>query len=416
MVSKSTELLSVSFRCHESRVILYGNAGNSQRILEWFGNFASAAGSEHRKGAKALTQFAFVNRDICWDELEWKGRHGQSPAIVATKPHYFFDLDVVRTVENFLENVPEFWSSDELADSVEFGDILAVDTKFFVDCFVRMMYEDNFEDVWTAISEFLMEEQFSYLCGRILILLDECELHNFLISLRKVICSSLPGSYDLDISFWLEILLLESNGCPSIDELLVTNSAIRHGRQLIRLLDDEEHEDIKENIGKLTLNNDHAQTDVSISAFMKDCLNMNKAAAIKWFSLQSWFFHYYLFKKCRTVEQWESLLHENGVHFRKSKNFFSANHGGLSEVTDHDLDEDDLHRSGKKSKSRKRKRKKYPNRDLSTDAVLLEMDASSGGQNLKAGGISWFLSTDGFSCSRDSVCFYSIEILFLSTF
>ena len=82
--------------------------------MQWFGHFAVTGESTHKKGAKALSQFAFVNRDMCWEELEWKGKHGQSPAVVATKPHYFRDLDVLQTVENFLEYVPDFWSSDEL--------------------------------------------------------------------------------------------------------------------------------------------------------------------------------------------------------------------------------------------------------------------------------------------------------------
>lgn len=96
--------------------------GNQTRILQWFSNFSST-GLRHKKGAKALSQFAFVHRNICWDELEWKGKHGQSPAVVATKPHYFLELDILRTVENFLENVPDFWTSREFADSLRDGDI-----------------------------------------------------------------------------------------------------------------------------------------------------------------------------------------------------------------------------------------------------------------------------------------------------
>ncbi|XP_022874242.1 uncharacterized protein LOC111393074 [Olea europaea var. sylvestris] len=68
----------------------------------------SSGGFEHGKGAKAVSQFAFVNWDLCWGELVWKGKHGQSPATVATEPRYFLDLDVQRTVENFLDYVPKF--------------------------------------------------------------------------------------------------------------------------------------------------------------------------------------------------------------------------------------------------------------------------------------------------------------------
>jgi hypothetical protein len=31
--------------------------------------------------ARLLSQYGFVNRDICWEEREWKGNHGQSPVV-----------------------------------------------------------------------------------------------------------------------------------------------------------------------------------------------------------------------------------------------------------------------------------------------------------------------------------------------
>ncbi|GFZ20035.1 hypothetical protein Acr_28g0007400 [Actinidia rufa] len=67
--------------------------------------------------------------------------------MVATKPHYFLDLDVQQTVENFLENVPEFWSSDEFAASLEDGEILFIDTKFYVDLFVDLMFTEDSKEV-----------------------------------------------------------------------------------------------------------------------------------------------------------------------------------------------------------------------------------------------------------------------------
>ncbi|KNA07411.1 hypothetical protein SOVF_172120 [Spinacia oleracea] len=39
--------------------------------------------------------------------------------VVATKPHYFLDLDVQLTEKNFLENIPEFWSSEEFSESLK---------------------------------------------------------------------------------------------------------------------------------------------------------------------------------------------------------------------------------------------------------------------------------------------------------
>ncbi|CAI0626738.1 unnamed protein product [Linum tenue] len=147
----------------ERWVSVLNQLGNSIRISEWFSNFANGAGLEHKKGAKALFQFAFVNRDICWEELEWRGKHGQSPAVVATKPHYLLDLDVHQTVENFIKHVPEFWSSTEFQESLKDGEIIEIDRKYFLDFFVRLMFKDDSKEVWDLVNEFLMEEPFSSL-------------------------------------------------------------------------------------------------------------------------------------------------------------------------------------------------------------------------------------------------------------
>ncbi|KAL5172167.1 hypothetical protein HKD37_16G044973 [Glycine soja] len=141
------------------------------------------------KGFRALSQFAFKNTDICWEELEWKGKHGQSLAMVATKPHYFLDLDIQRTVENFLDNVPEFWSFEEFAESVKDDDIFFIDRSFFVHYFIALMHKQEFRDVWDVVNEFLMQQPFSSLCRRLLITLEDQDfatLWNCFISLSAL--------------------------------------------------------------------------------------------------------------------------------------------------------------------------------------------------------------------------------------
>ncbi|KAF3789956.1 hypothetical protein EJ110_NYTH05522 [Nymphaea thermarum] len=135
--------------------------------------------------------------------------------MVAMKPHYFLDLDVLRTVENFLENVPDFW------ETLKDGEIFRIDMKFFTDQFTHLMYEDNAADVWAFIDGFLNDEQFSNLCNLLLILLKE------------------KGPFSS--SFWLEILLLTSSHKLAIDELLLSNAVINHGRQLLCLVQIDEH-------------------------------------------------------------------------------------------------------------------------------------------------------------------------------
>lgn len=372
--------------------------GNPKRILQWFSNFAVVGESGHTKGARAISQFAFVNRDICWEELEWKGKHGQSPAMVATKPHYFLDLDVLRTVENFLENVPDFWSSDEFSESLKDGEILFIDKTFFVDRFVRMMYEENSEDVWALVNEFLMEEQFSLLCQHILILLDETELHVFLNSLRKILPTTLKWKDFYSQSYWLEILL-SCNDSASTDELLLLAAVIDQGRQLLHLIHEDEHGEEKVKVEELLLNINKDSIDMDHWALMKKCLKMKKARAIKCLGLQSWALHYIMSRECKSHESCQSLFLRNGISFKKSNDYslvpIDGNGFGL------DDESSTRHERKKKVKPSKRRRKKYDRDDSSVDEQWA-FEASNGWQDLKSGGGNWLLSTDGYSCSWNS--------------
>ncbi|KAG0496580.1 hypothetical protein HPP92_001271 [Vanilla planifolia] len=220
--------------------------GNPKRILAWFDFFATFGESGHKNGARALSKFAFRNRDTCWEELEWRGRHGQSPAVVATKPHYLHDLDVLQTVENFLEYVPDFWSSEELVESVKDGEILKIDRKYFLDKFLQLMYEENMEELWVNLKEFIMNEQFSFLCQHLLLTLDDSRMLIFVKSIGKHIRANAHCMELKYQSCWLEILLSTCKSSLSIDELILLNAMISHGRKLIRLITDEEHVDEKQ--------------------------------------------------------------------------------------------------------------------------------------------------------------------------
>ncbi|XP_073000426.1 uncharacterized protein [Typha latifolia] len=366
--------------------------GNTRRIMQWFDNFAAPGESGHKKGARAISQFAFVNRDICWEELVWKGKHGQSPAVVATKPHYFYDLDVLQTVENFLEYVPDFWSSDELAESVKDGEILRIDTKYFVDQFVRLMYEEKCEDIWVIIKDFLMEEKFSSLSQHLLILLDEQRLLSFLKSLTECIR---PNSQCEEYRFsccWLEILLSTHNGCTSVDELLLLNAIIAKGRQLLRLMSDEEHEEEKGIIEEL-LRSAMDFSDSDHWALMKECVEMKKLEAIKCIGLQSWILYYHLSKDYKTLELCESLFAENRIGFRMVDDYTIIQSGGHSDTDNEGLTRS-IHR--KRKRDRKKKRKKYDHDEGGPDQ-LVDFESSNGSRGLQPRGRSWRLSTDGFS-------------------
>ncbi|CAN1181964.1 hypothetical protein LINPERPRIM_LOCUS40604 [Linum perenne] len=392
----------IAKRCH---VLEKFFQGSSWRISDWFANFADGAGLEHKKGAKALFQFAFVNRDICWEELEWKGKHGQSPAVVATKPHYLLDLDVQRTVENFLEHVPEFWSSREFAESLKDGEILQTDPKFFLDFFTELMFKDDSRDVWEMVSEFLMKEPFSSLCQHLLIILEEKKLLTFLELLHRYLK---PGSdFKNSSCSWLELMLSERCSSDwSIDQLLLVNGIVNHGRQLLRLVRDEDSQDsqeerlkIKEIASQVCKISNNANT---LAPLLKECSKKKTREGIKLLGVQSFVIHYTLSEACKTSEAWESLFSDNGIAFRRSNKYVLLNVDGLLEESDSELGGGGGLMKRKKHKKRKEKRKKR-RRDIDDDDELLEFNGSSDGISREATAVSWLLSTDDFSASWTTV-------------
>ncbi|XP_059659955.1 uncharacterized protein LOC132306550 [Cornus florida] len=377
--------------------------GNPRRILQWFSSFGNGDLGP-RKGAKALSQFAFVNRDICWEELEWKGKHGQSPAVVATKPHYFLDLDVEQTVENFVENVPEFWSSNEFSESLKDGEILFIDTKFFVDFFVDLIYKKDSKEVWEILNEFLMEESFSSLCHHLLIILEERDLCVFL----KTICKFLkPRIKSMDFgnpSNWLEIILSKCSDFESIDQLFLLNAVISEGRQLLRLVREEEDQQakvkIKDIVSQICTSTSH---DSSLTLIMEICIKRKTIESIKWLGLQSWAIHYRLSEECQTPESWELLFINNGISFRKYNKYPLLHQDEFSEEMGSDLDEREVRvRSKKKEKRRKRRRRDIDHDDYYGDE-LLDFDLSNNRTGLQSKAGNWMLSTDGYSTYWSSV-------------
>ncbi|XP_024007072.1 uncharacterized protein LOC18013125 [Eutrema salsugineum] len=376
-------------------------AGNPKRILEWFSDFAVDGGSDHKRGARAFAQFAFANRDICWEELEWRGKHGQSPAVVATKPHYLLDLDVQRTIENFLDNVPEFWSSNEFAESLKDGQILFLDTKFFLELFIRLMYEEDVSYVWDAVEDFLNEESFSSLTQHLLITLEEPDLCQFLELLGNCF-SPKTESWDFgDSSCWLEVVLSKYADTESIDELLLLNSIINQGRQLLRLVLDENVNDeggmLKETMADVWRG---LENGTSFTLLLRELSKMKYTEAIKLLGLLSWTIHFRLSEECQSVDSWESLFRENGIKFRRSSDHSLLSHNGFSEESESDSDgRSRVSRKRHKKGKKKRKKKKKRTIDDDNDDDLID-DELLGLHQISR---SWLLSTDGFSATWTSV-------------
>ncbi|XP_022862375.1 uncharacterized protein LOC111382586 [Olea europaea var. sylvestris] len=377
--------------------------GNPVRILQWFSNFSGSSGLEHGKGAKALSQFSFVNRDLCWEELEWKGKHGQSPAMVATKPQYFLDLDVQRTVENFLEYVPEFWSSREFSDSLKDGEILDIDTKFFVNLFVDLMYKEDLEEIWEVIDEFLTEESFSFLCHHLLIILNEQELQLFLDMISKHLNPRSESIEYGNASQWLEIILSNCTADWTINQLLLLNAVTTQGRQLLHFVREEGSLDVKEKINKLVFQLCESGSANDLTPIMKECFNRKTIEAIILLGLQSWAIHFRLSEEFCSPESWESLFINNGIRFHKS-NKYTLLHDEISEDCGSDLDERSSKRlKSKKKRKQKKKRRRSFDRDESDENELRDFDLSNNRLDLQSKAGDWLLSTDGYSTTWSSV-------------
>ncbi|KAL1558724.1 hypothetical protein AAHA92_09154 [Salvia divinorum] len=378
--------------------------GNSRRILQWFSNFAGTGGSDHGKGAKALSQFAFVNRDICWEELEWKGKHGQSPAMVATKPHYFLDLDVLRTVDNFLEYVPEFWSSHEFSESLKDGSILLIDTQYFVDLFTNLMYEEDLEEVWEVIDEFLMEQSFSFLCHHLLIILEEQDLCLFLDLVPKYLRQKSETVGLGSASEWFETILSKYSASTTIDQLLLLTAVTSQGRNLLRLVQEEGSEEqkqkIKNVVSQLYELSNHGN---DLATILKEGLKSNPLVVIKRLGVQSWAIYYWLSQEFHRTESWESLFVSNGIKFRQSDKYAMLHDDELLEDgSDYDRKSSVNLKRKKHRKHKKRRRRNFnPTEDYEDE--LAGHDILNNRLELQSKVGDWLLSTDGYSSVWSSV-------------
>ncbi|GFH26613.1 uncharacterized protein HaLaN_24789, partial [Haematococcus lacustris] len=107
-------------------------AESDRRIMLWFSHFSMDGMPSFKYGAKALAHYALMHRDVVWQLLVWEGKHAQAPVSVATKTHYFCELDVVRSVRAFLRLCPDFWRSDLFLDSlVAQGELLQLEPAWF---------------------------------------------------------------------------------------------------------------------------------------------------------------------------------------------------------------------------------------------------------------------------------------------
>lgn len=62
----------------------------------------------------------------------WAGKHRQAPVMVASKTHYFCELDVEASVRAVLGRCPSFLRSSQWRECLKDGRLVLLDVPFFV--------------------------------------------------------------------------------------------------------------------------------------------------------------------------------------------------------------------------------------------------------------------------------------------
>jgi hypothetical protein len=205
-----------------------------------------------------------------WDFLEWMGKHAQAPVTVASKPHYFCELHVVRpapargsimltpcflpgvrkshhgdrieassllplplcpqpaggaslpsaqlrTVRNLVERVPEFWESAELLEEVRTGELLHVDPSYFVSALLDDI-GDGREDALRLVESYLEHEDYAVLCRTLLPLLHPPALLCLLDGLLPLAAPTAAAARGVE---GLEALVLGGTRWATVDDAML---------------------------------------------------------------------------------------------------------------------------------------------------------------------------------------------------
>ncbi|GBG65009.1 hypothetical protein CBR_g48756 [Chara braunii] len=256
--------------------------GSARRIILWFQQFAGPGGGDHRHGARALARFAFAHREECWNKLSWGGKHAQSPVMVASKMYYFCELDVIQTIEDWLDSVPDFWNSPELQESLEGGEFLSIDYHFFADELWRQFRGNDATGdnggncrtnadcrrLWRLLESYIEEEDWGVLCRRLLHLLDSATTLNFLKTLRECLTLSKDGKKgnepgETGRSWSMERLVVLGARWPSIEDAIVGNACAVYGRPIVRMLtEDDEFASERDKLNATLRTHPMAKTEV----------------------------------------------------------------------------------------------------------------------------------------------------------
>lgn len=383
-----------------------------KRILHWFGKFAGAGQSEHQQGARALANYAFKNRDVCWHLLAWEGKHAQAPATVAAKPHYFLELDVVDTILNFLEEEPDFWRSFELKDCLKDGEFLSIDVTYFSQRLVKKLSGDKEYSMETfrVVKDYLKEESFSVLCQQLLHAATDEELLKFLNNLGSDLSYNhdgyrrqsdrnhprerLSSHADRKPCSYLELLAMAGLKWKGLEEVLFCNACMSHGRKLWRIFQEEEHEEDASDLKKL-MDLKYDEEGGDYWALRLKSVRMGKTLACRYVALEGWVLFHRLCVDSITISSLESLLVETSIKFQSCS------------LPTEDVKAKDKKRRRKRKSGQHNRNKKHRKRDLSDSDDDHEAPWSDSEYADKKGAssdhCSWRLSIDDFSLTWTKV-------------
>ncbi|KAL2641371.1 hypothetical protein R1flu_008958 [Riccia fluitans] len=373
-------------------------AGNAKRISGWFQNFAGAGETDHRLGARALARYAFLHREDYWHELEWNGKHSQAPATVASKPHYFSELDVLKTVDNFLEHVPSFWYSEELRDSLDEGEFLGLDPDFFHRELLERLTIDNSDELWLLFEDYLRSESFSTLCQRTLYLMSDRSLLAFLSDLGaalKKLRKNVSSGKELETQEhpkslkdipWLEVTFSIGVEWNTLSDAAFCNACASHGREILRLLQDDEHEEEAKTLRILL--SEGLQCESAHRRLMQECLQAEKWEVVKWLSMEAWLLFYLTCQDSTSAGSLERLMTEVGIDFLRSE--------GTSPMPSRGRKRNE---KGKSRRTRRRAKKSAHHEDEESES---DSDVAHGADDSWRA-LSWRLSLDKYTIAWTKV-------------
>ncbi|KAF5842347.1 hypothetical protein DUNSADRAFT_7661 [Dunaliella salina] len=157
--------------------------GSDLRIMMWFSHFSMSGMTGFKYGAFALAHYALAHRDEAWQYIVWEGKHAQAPVSVATKTHYFCEINVLATVRNFAEHCPSFWSSEQLLKTfTKGGEIIQLDPPYFAKVLYGILCRDPHSSgglssrAQDLLEDFVCQESWQLLSHRLLSLMGDDEL------------------------------------------------------------------------------------------------------------------------------------------------------------------------------------------------------------------------------------------------